>query len=288
MILDMMRETTGNMSLSEGMCRAILSPLRVCGRGTLLRCIYRGLVQGALRVLMEHWRWSIRRRVEEGQGECGELERPRGGSWKLQDTVPERSSHSGSSRSIQPSPMSATPRPPSRVVDEDYDGGVADTLMGLANGLYRGPSGESNGEPPRHSPMVSSHSRHSIPSPRPLPSHRNSVSSSHPSPLTQMLLLKRALSPGPEEMDNKCLRMEGMKWHRILSPSGCRRGSVPSTRPSPIPFHAQVTTSHSSKARDQFPPSPSLPVALLLYPRPISAGHSNSASASIALPLIET
>ena len=238
-----------------------------------------------------------RRRANGKRKDEGSVESQRGpggvpGGFKMQypkgPGSPENSSHSGSSRSIQPSPTSATPRPPSRVVDEDYDEGVADALMGLANGSYRGPSGERNGEPPAHSPTVSSHSRHSIPSPRPLPSHRNSVSSSHTSPPTQMQPLKRALSPGPEETDNKRSRMEGMKQRRISSPSGGRRTPVPSTRPSPIPFRTQATTSHSPEARDQFPPSPSLPVVLPPHPRPIGAGHSNSASASIALPPIAT
>ena len=42
--------------------------------------------------------------------------------------TPEASSN-GSSRSVQPSPTSATPRPPTRVVDENYDEGVADALI---------------------------------------------------------------------------------------------------------------------------------------------------------------
>ena len=46
---------------------------------------------------------------------------------------PENSSQLGSSHSIQPSPTSAAPR---RVVDEDYDEGVAEMLIGLAS--YRG------------------------------------------------------------------------------------------------------------------------------------------------------
>ena len=49
---------------------------------------------------------------------------------------PEASCNS-SSRSVQSSPTSATPRPPSRVVDENYDEGVADVLINLSS--YRAP-----------------------------------------------------------------------------------------------------------------------------------------------------
>ncbi|CAA7264679.1 unnamed protein product [Cyclocybe aegerita] len=203
---------------------------------------------------------------------------------------PENSSNSGSSRSIQPSPTSATPRPPSRVVDEDYDEGVADALMGLAS--YRAPENPQSSDPPSRSP---GHGRHAIPSPRPQASHRNSISSNHASPPTQTAPLKRALSPGPDDADNnKRSRMDLMK-RRISSPSGGRRTPVPSTRPSPIPFRTQPASqpaSHSPEARDQFPPSPSLPAVLPPHPRPIGAGHAQShASGStnaIALPPIAT
>ncbi|KAG6914713.1 hypothetical protein DXG01_015762 [Tephrocybe rancida] len=52
---------------------------------------------------------------------------------------PEVSSNrSGSSRSVQPSPTSASVRPPSRALDEDYDkGGVTDALMSLALPTFR-------------------------------------------------------------------------------------------------------------------------------------------------------
>lgn len=39
------------------------------------------------------------------------------------------SSSGSGSRSSQPSPTSATSHPPSRVMDEDYDEGVADALV---------------------------------------------------------------------------------------------------------------------------------------------------------------
>ena len=197
---------------------------------------------------------------------------------------PEASSN-GSSRSIQPSPTSATPRPPSRVVDEDYDEGVADALIVLSS--YRAPDNSgSAGEAPSHSPTISS--AHSRPSPR--PHHRSSVSSKQASPPPpQSAPLKRALSPGPEESDTKRSRVDMIK--RRSSPSGGRRTPVPSTRPSPIPFRTQPA-SHSPEARqphDPYPPSPPLPSVLPPHPRPIGVGaHVSNVSTAIALPPIAT
>ncbi|GLB36610.1 putative tetratricopeptide repeat [Lyophyllum shimeji] len=210
---------------------------------------------------------------------------------------PEVSSNgSGSSRSVQPSPTNAAARPPSRVVDEDYDEGVADALMGLAS--YRAPGAQAPAEP-SHSPTVSSGSRHSHASPRPAPSHRNSVSStrSHVSPPMQSATLKRPLSPGSDESDNKRSRVDNSK-RRASSPTGGRGTPLPSTRPSPIPFRTQpVPASHSPEARqphDPYPPSPPLPAVLPPHPRPVGAGlssstsHGGSSSAPIALPPIAT
>jgi glucose repression mediator protein len=215
---------------------------------------------------------------------------------------PENGSNSGSSRSVQPSPTSAAPRPPSRLVDEDYDEGVAETLIGLSTGLasYRGTENPVSGaEAPSHSPTVSSHSRLSDPSPRPPPSHRNSSSSHHASPQpqpSQSAPLKRALSPGPEDVENntKRTRVDTVK-RRISSPSGGRRTPVPSTRPSPTPFRTQAVSHSPPEARDHFPPSPSLPAVLPPHPRPIGAGgHAqvhvapSAPTSSIALPPIAT
>ncbi|KAF9529472.1 hypothetical protein CPB83DRAFT_790062 [Crepidotus variabilis] len=183
---------------------------------------------------------------------------------------PENSSNS--SRSIQPSPTNATPRGLNRVIDDDYDEGVADALVSLSS--YRAP--EHPNEGPSHSPTVSSHSRNTMPSPRPPPSHRNSVSSTHTSPPVQAAPLKRALSPGPEDTDNNKRSRVDMTKRRISPPSGGRRTPVPSTRPSPIPFRQQPA-SHSPEAREQFPPSPSLPAVFPPHPRPIgSSGHAQS------------
>ncbi|KAG5732078.1 General transcriptional corepressor ssn6 [Termitomyces sp. T112] len=202
---------------------------------------------------------------------------------------PEVSSNgSGSSRSVQPSPTSAPVRPPSRPFDEDYDEGVTDALMSLAS--YRAPGVPLTVEP-SHSPTISSGSRHSQSSPQPVPSHRNSVSStrSHVSPPVQSATLKRPLSPGSDESDNKRSRIEK---RRASSPSGGRTTPLPSTRPSPIPFRTQpAPVSHSPDARQTHdtypPPSPSLPAVLPPHPRPVGAGLS-SHSANMALPPIAT
>ncbi|KAJ3879316.1 TPR-like protein [Lentinula edodes] len=204
---------------------------------------------------------------------------------------PGPTSSNGSGSSNRPSPTSAmTPRPPSRVVDEDYDEGVADALMGLA--AYRPPPGEGSSESHSHSPTISSGSRHS--DSRPSVSHRDSISSnrSHMSPPPQPM--KRPLSPVPDDSnDNKRSRIDSVK-RRASSPSNGRRTPVPSTRPSPIPFRTQPT-SHSpdSVRHEAYPPSPPLPAVLPPHPRPIGAGAGvgitqPSSSASIALPPIAT
>ncbi|THU87762.1 hypothetical protein K435DRAFT_681095, partial [Dendrothele bispora CBS 962.96] len=202
---------------------------------------------------------SSKRRKEEVESKVS------GGSFKLissgysKNGSPGPSSSNGSGSSARPSPTSAsTPRPPSRVIDEDYDG--ADTLLDLAN---RGGSANS--------PTVSSGSRHSDPSSRPLVSHRDSISSnrSHMSPPPQQGPLKRPLSPGPEETESKRTRVDSVK-RRGSSPTPGRRTPVQSTRPSPIPFRTQPT-SHSPEARhDPYPGSPTVPSVLPPHPRPIA------------------
>lgn len=212
---------------------------------------------------------------------------------------PENSSNSSSSRSIQPSPTSLTPRQVLRPVDEDYDEGVADALIHLSNS-------SSNPDGPSHSPTISSYSRHTMTSPRMPPSHRNSVSSTHTSPPAQIAPLKRALSPGPDESSDNSKRSRVGVDHvsskrRITSPSGGKRTPVSSTRPSPTPFIRQQPqpSLQSEAAREQqqqqqppFTASPSLPVVLPPHPRPIgSHGQSlggGSASVQLALPPIAT
>jgi general transcriptional corepressor CYC8 len=194
---------------------------------------------------------------------------------------PEVSSNgSGSSRSVQPSPTSATPHPPARVVDEDYDEGVTAALMSLAS--YRAPDSATD---PSHSPSA----RHSDPAP-----HRNSVSStrSHATPPLSSATLKRPLSPGSDDaLDNKRSRLEGAK-RRASSPAGGLGTPLPSSRHSPVPFRIQAA-SHSPEARQPLdpypPPSPPLPAVLPPHPRPVGAGlSSHGTSGPIALPPIAT
>ncbi|KAF9242359.1 TPR-like protein [Melanogaster broomeanus] len=206
----------------------------------------------------------------------------------------ETSSSNGSgSRSLRPSPTSATPRLPSRVVDEDYDEGVAESLVVLSQSRapdQAGATHDSHGAL-MHSPTLSNGSRHTATS----PSHRGSTSTSgsRPSPPSGSNSLKRPLSPGVEELDNKRSRVDPMK-RGGTSPTG-RHTPVPSSRPSPLPFRTQLT-SRSPESRQHehgegghaYPPSPpSMSVSLPPHPRPIGSSHA-SASASIALPPIAT
>jgi hypothetical protein len=185
---------------------------------------------------------------------------------------PENSSNSSSSRSVQPSPTSATPRQMMRAVDDDYDG-AADALIVLSN--------SSNPDGPSQSPTISSQSRHTMPSPR-VPSHRNSISSTHTSPPAQAAPLKRPLSPGPDESsdNNKRSRVEVSK-RRVSSPSGGKRTPIPSTRPSPTPYRPQPA-SRSPEIRDHFPTSP-LPLQVVLppHPKPMGIGHAQTLSTGI-------
>ncbi|KAG1889209.1 TPR-like protein [Suillus subluteus] len=175
------------------------------------------------------------------------------------------SAKEGPETSLQPSPTSATPRPPSRVVDDDYDEGI-ETLLHLSQ--YR-PEAQSSS------------------------TDRGSVSSSRsrPSPPESSGSLKRPLSPVPDELDTKRSRVEGGK-RSASSPSGSRHTPIPSSRPSPIPFRTQP--SHSPESRhteSHYPPSPpQLPVVLPPHPRPIGPGHAShvNPSAPIALPPIAT
>jgi general transcriptional corepressor CYC8 len=236
----------------------------------------------------------------------GEVPKPfsgeRGGPFKGAGShakgTPEPSISNGSASSNRPSPPGPMPRPPSRVVDDDYDEpGVAETLMGLAS--YRAPDGPA--------PSASAHGtaaqspasgRGQPPSPRPSVSHRNSVSSStsrsrHSSP-SRTNSLKRQLSAGPEEIgENKRSRINAI-IRKPSPPSGGRRTPVPSTRPSPIPFRTQPTHSpeilQSKNSSQPYPPSPLLPVVLPPHPRPIGAGLSshNNNTGPINLPPIAT
>lgn len=211
--------------------------------------------------------------------------------------TPEPLSSNGSGSSNRPSPPGPAVRPPSRVVDDNYDEpGVAETLMGLAS--YRAPDAHaalaSNGAG-AHSPTVSSGGGRPA-SPRRSVSHRDSVSSSasrsRHSPPSRANSLKRPLSTGPDDNgDSKRSRIDTV-MRRPSPGSGGRHTPVPSTRPSPIPFRTQP--SHSPEVRQEsqpYPPSPPLPAVLPPHPRPIGAGLShisNNNSGPINLPPIAT
>ncbi|KAI0935662.1 hypothetical protein AcV5_004018 [Taiwanofungus camphoratus] len=196
------------------------------------------------------------------------------------------SNESGSAgRSVQPSPTGSTHLPPSRVVDEDYDEGVADALMDLAS--YR-PSGSSdsrgfnattgNGAPTPTRMVVTS--PHVIP--------RRPSMSSRPSPPSGT---KRPLSPGPEDNIEVKRSRVGSITRRVSPPSTGRPTPTPSARQSPIPFRQQPTShsaSHSPEMRQpvdarSYPPSPSLPTMLPPHPRPVGSLGSHG-SAGISLP----
>ena len=197
---------------------------------------------------------------------------------------PSSSAGSGSqSRSAQPSPTSTVPVAPTRVVDEDYDEGVADALMDLAS--YRAPEQASTfpngpstsaGRPISPSPSMRSHS------------HRGSVSSTRSRatpPSTGSTTMKRPLSPGPDEIDAKRTKVE-LPTRKASPPA------PPSSGRSPTPFRTQPS-SHSPENRQgekkhpSYPSSPQLPSVLPLPPRPLGAGLSHSSN-SVALPPIAT
>ena len=113
---------------------------------------------------------------------------------------PSSSAASGpQSRSAQPSPTSTIPTTPARNIDEDYDEGVVDALMGLAS--YRAPEQTptlTNG------PTASSSAARPI-SPSPsmrTNSHRGSISSTRlrasPLPSSVATSMKQPLSPVPD------------------------------------------------------------------------------------------
>ena len=189
---------------------------------------------------------------------------------------PSSSAGSGSqSRSAQPSPTSTVPTAPTRPIDEDYDEGVAETLIGLAS--YRGAPEQA---PTFANGPVSSTVRPISPSPSMRSnSHRGSISSTRsrasPPPSSVGTSTKRPLSPGPDDIDAKRTKVD----------LPARRGSPPATtssRPSPVPFHTQQS-SHSPDNRQtekskhpSYPSSPQLPSILPQPPRPIGAGLSHS------------
>jgi glucose repression mediator protein len=182
-------------------------------------------------------------------------------------------------RSVHQSPTAA-PVPPKRYVDEDYDEGVAEVLMDLASYRTHVPSSQPLPPPPVQG---SSSGRAS---PRPMNSHRGSISSNRgdrDSPaLSTGSNQKRPLSPMSEDNgsgDIKRLKVDGPK----LSPTS-KQTPTPSTRPSPIPFRTQPTSPPEVRQLDtshyrQASPPP-LPAVLPPHPRPTGNG--------MALPPIAT
>ncbi|KAF8436966.1 hypothetical protein L210DRAFT_3647785 [Boletus edulis BED1] len=189
------------------------------------------------------------------------------GSFSAKEAQDTSSSNGSGSRSLQPSPTTVTPRPPLRVVDEDYNEGVVDALVVLSQSYIA----------PMHSPTLSNGSRHTVTSPCPGIPHHGSVSTSD-----------------VDDLDNKHMRVDSIK-SGLPSPTG-QHTPVPSSRPSPIPFRTQPA-SHSPKSRQHadaghaYLPSPPT-ISMLLPPhlRPIGSGHGShpSSSVPIALPPIAT
>lgn len=194
-----------------------------------------------------------------------------------QKPSPEPSSSNGSgsaNRSVQPSPTNSTHLPPSRALDEDYDEGVADALIGLASYRPSDPRGFAAPSGPGGSRMAGA-------SPPQHLARRPSISRSSPSNN------KRPLSPGPDDhIEAKRTRIGSMSQQRVSPPSNGRPTPTPGSgsRLSPIPFRQQPT-SHSPDMRQ--PPegagglypsnSPQLPTMLPPHPRPSGlAGHGTS------------
>ena len=193
---------------------------------------------------------------------------------------PEPVSSGGSAvRSVHHSPTAA-PVPPKRYVDEDYDEGIAKVLMNLASHRTHVPTSQPLPPPP----VQGSSGRAS---PRQMNPHRGSISSNRgdrDSPaLSTGSNQKRPLSPTSEDNgsgDMKRAKVDGPK----LSPTS-KQTPTPSTRPSPIPFRTQPTSSSpevrqldANHYRQASPPP--LPAVLPPHPRPIGSG--------MALPPIAT
>ncbi|KAI5991298.1 TPR-like protein [Pisolithus orientalis] len=208
-------------------------------------------------------------------------------SFSAKDGQDTASSSGSGNRSLQPSPTGATPRLPSRVVDEDYDEGVADALVNLSQTrpAEQSASAHDNYNATMHSPTLSNASRHTANSPRDAAPHRRSTSSSNgPSPASSgASSLKRPLSPPTEETDSKRTRVESVK--RGSGSSSGRHTPVPSrSSPSfrmPPASHSPDSHPHNETALSTFPSPPKIAVPFPPHPRPIGA-------AVMALPPIAT
>ncbi|KAF8125860.1 hypothetical protein EV363DRAFT_1529875 [Boletus edulis] len=170
------------------------------------------------------------------------------GSFSAKEVQDTSSSNGSGSRSLQPSPTTVTPHPPSHVVDEDYNKGVADALVVLSQSHIV----------PMHSPTLS----------------RN--------PSSRVATLKCPLSPDVDDLDNKRMWVDSVK-HGLPSPTG-QHTPIPSSCPSPIPFQTQPT-SHSPKSHQHadaghayLPSPPTILMLLPPHPRPIGSGHGSHPS----------
>ncbi|KZV74782.1 TPR-like protein [Peniophora sp. CONT] len=219
------------------------------------------------------------------------------GSYKGRET-PEAGS-SGSNQSQKPSPRESAASAPMRVVDEDYDEGVAETLVNLAT--FRGngaqPPQTPSEPPPSYSqaPPPPQMSGPGVRAPSPTPSmrshasHRGSVSSTRSGGQgSPPVGTKRARSSERERDDSD----GSSKRTKMDTPAPAT--SQPSTRPSPIPFRTQPMSpdergtrpsppqsgvgrrsppGQGPQGRRSYPPSPPIPNVLPPVPqaRPQSA-----------------
>ena len=196
------------------------------------------------------------------------------------------------SRSNQPSPTNSVSnpahQPPSRSLDEDYDGdsagAVAETLINMS--VYRTPTDPRNfsapGGPPVRSPPESRGPPTHM-SPHSMAKHPAMMSNRSSPPSTA----KRPLSPGPDDTPVEAKRSRvGSMSRRMSSPSA---PGASSTRPSPIPFRHQPTSHPSETAQGveqaSFPPSPPLPTMLPPHPRPIGGMGTSHHTSGPGVPL---
>ncbi|KAI6137040.1 TPR-like protein [Pisolithus sp. B1] len=208
-------------------------------------------------------------------------------SFSAKDGQDTASSSGSGNRSLQPSPTSATPRLPSRVVDEDYDEGVADALVNLSQTRPSEQSASAHdnysANATMHSPTLSNASRHTANSPRDAIVHRRSTSSSNgPSPPSSgASSLKRPLSPATEEMDNKRTRVDNVKRgsgsssgrHTPVPPRSSPSFRVPPASHSPDSRQRASPDSHphSESTHSAYPSPPKIAVPFPPHPRPVGA-----------------
>lgn len=215
-------------------------------------------------------------------------------SYSKPNESPEPTSSNGSSsnhRSVAPSPINPIVTGPQRVVDEDYDEGVAETLVHLSQAPVGMTGPAVSGAQRRASPTPSMASHHS---------HRNSISSTRSQHTPPSAGSKRPLSPASDETESKRSRMEAPSSTRGRnSPPPSQSTMSRSSRPSPSSYGMQPSSrSPENRQMERSQPSyssspqqlPQLPNVLPPHPRPLGAAglaHSTSTS-NINLPPIAT